>query len=80
MAYHILCLLQRFIWKLNRKQQVPEGSERDLLENRETGESPVRSRHCEQQCIANDVTEKSGRRQYALRCEPGDLPAVVRGF
>ena len=41
---------------------------------------PVRSRHCIQQCIANYVTEKSGRRRYALRCEPGNLPAVVREF
>ena len=52
----------------------------NAAENRETGENPVRSRHCEQQCTARYVTEKSGRRQYALRCEPGDLPAVVRGF
>ena len=47
---------------------------------RETGLKPVRSRHCIQQCIANYVTEKSGRRRYALRCEPGNLPAVVREF
>ena len=47
---------------------------------RETGLKPVRSRHCIQQCIANYVTEKSGRRRYALRCEPGNLPTVVREF
>ena len=51
----------------------------ETAENRETGERPVRSRHCMQERVAKNVTEKSGRLQYVLICEPGDLPAVVRG-
>ena len=50
-----------------------------FAENRETGERPVRSRHCMQRVVVDDATEETWEgRQTMWNCESGDLPAVVR--
>lgn len=54
-VYFLLCynIFYRSVRKLNKSSWC----RRKGTENRETGERPVRSRHCMQECIVNDVTE-----------------------
>ena len=47
---------------------------------RETGENPVRSRHCKQGAHGIDVTDESlGRQPWTVICEPGNLPSAGTG-
>ncbi len=57
---------------MNSKIPRPEGK-------RETGGSPVRTRHCKRGAKAKIVTGKPGRRLIALISKSGDLPFAGTG-
>jgi hypothetical protein len=74
---HLLCYNRlQILEKLNKKQLVPR--QNFSGENRETGEKPVRSRHC-MQFAAPFMSLSNWEGGAVYRCEPGDLPVVVPG-
>ena len=46
----------------------------------ETGENPVRTRHCMQGVSVHKATGRPGRRPDMEICESGDLPVGDRGY
>ena len=47
---------------------------------RETGERPVRSRHCEPESTLHNAIAKVGRRGVAMTRKSGNLPAIGTGW